>query len=82
MIHLILRIETHMMKKIPETELGGVYRQFTPMEIRQGVGKEFTKWVRCENYRCKHWTHLKCCNKLRAVRRATKFYCIHCEDME
>ena len=41
-----------------------------------------TKWVRCDNYRCKHWTHLKYCTTLRAMRSNTTFYCIHCEDME
>ncbi|VDI49576.1 Hypothetical predicted protein [Mytilus galloprovincialis] len=67
---------------IPEVELCCVCKQFTPNQIRLGVGVELTKWVQCDNYRCKHWTHLKYCTELRAVRRNTKFYCMHCKDME
>ncbi|CAG2196037.1 unnamed protein product [Mytilus edulis] len=67
---------------IPEVELCCVCKQFTPKQIRLGVGVELTKWVQCDNYRCKHWTHLKYCTELRAVRRNTKFYCMHCKDME
>ncbi|XP_063401995.1 uncharacterized protein LOC134686219 [Mytilus trossulus] len=67
---------------IPEVELYCVCKQFTPNQIRLGVGVELTKWVQCDNYRCKHWTHLKYCTELRAVRRNTKFYCKHCKGME
>lgn len=69
-------------QEIPETELCCLCRQFTPNKIRLGVDIELTKWVQCDNYRRKHWTHLKYCTNLRAVRRDTQFYCIHCEDMK
>ncbi|CAC5387135.1 unnamed protein product [Mytilus coruscus] len=69
-------------EEIPEIELCCVCKQFTPNQIRLGVGGELTEWVQCDNYRCKHWTHLKYCTELRAVRRNTKFYCMHCKDME
>ncbi|CAC5406704.1 unnamed protein product [Mytilus coruscus] len=58
-------------EEIPEIELCCVCKQFTPNQIRLGVGVELTKWVQCDNYRCKHWTHLKYCTELRAVRRNT-----------
>ncbi|CAC5364057.1 unnamed protein product [Mytilus coruscus] len=69
-------------EEILEIELCCVCKQFTPNQIRLGVGVELTKWVQWDNYRCKHWTHLKYCTELRAVRRNTKFYCMHCKDME
>ena len=69
-------------EEIPETELCCLCRQFTPNKIRLGVDIELTKWVQCDNYRRKHWTHLKYCTSLRAVRRDTQFYCIHYEDMK
>lgn len=65
---------------IQEEEKCCVCKQFTPKEIRNGVGLEFTKWVQCENENCRHWTHVKYCTKLKAVRRDTRFYCMHCED--
>lgn len=69
-------------EEITESERCCVCKQFTPKEIRGGAGLELTKWVQCENLGCRHWTHLKYCTQLRAVRRDTKFFCIHCKTFE
>ncbi|VDI72324.1 Hypothetical predicted protein [Mytilus galloprovincialis] len=63
-------------EEIQEVELCCVCKQFTPNQIRHGVGVELTKWVQCDNYLCQRWTHLKYCTELRAVRRNTKIYCM------
>ena len=59
-----------------------VCKQFTPQQIRLRLGFEITSWVQRSNQDCKHWTHLKYCTGLRAIRRGTTFYCIHCKDQE
>ena len=68
--------------EILEKEKCCVCKQFTSQKIRLGLGFEITSWVQRSDQDCKHRTHLKYCTGLRAIRRGTTFYCIHCKDQE
>ena len=54
-------VESDMESEILDDEKCCVCNKFTPDEVRLSISVIFTKWVKCDNRKCLHWTHLKYC---------------------
>lgn len=52
--------------------------QRQPEEFKNNTYIEFLNWGKCDF--CEHWTHLKYCSPVKAIRRDTVFRCPHCMD--
>jgi hypothetical protein len=66
--------------QIDESDKCCVCKLFYPKQVKESISLLITKWVQCDNLSCKHLVHLNFCTSAStAVRRATKFYCMHCQ---
>ena len=69
-------------EEVPMQETCCVCKQYHPEKaVAGGYIVEFATWGKCDYPDCAHWTHLKYCCDVKALRRHDIFYCpCHQED--
>ena len=75
-------VETVVEEEVPMQEVCCVCKQYHPEKaVAGGYIIEFATWGKCDYPECEHWTHLKYCCDVKALRRHDIFHCpCHQED--
>ena len=69
--------ESEMSVSDDDEEVCCICNKRMPPAINLAYVLEFANWAQCD--KCKHWTHLKHCTKVRVIRRESEFLCPHCD---
>ena len=63
-------------EEIADDEKCCMCNKYEPADIDKCPFVTIVSWGQCD--KCSHWTHLRFCSKVRAIRRGSEFLCPHC----